>query len=348
LAFTYHRGVRRVFLGLVDRLPMPSLRTQRAIAIAVVLTQGGIAVTGAIVRVTASGLGCPTWPQCFPGSFTPVPHAEVAVVHQAVEFGNRLITFFVVLTAALAVLAVVRARRRREVLVYAWLMPASTVAQAVIGGITVLTGLLWWTVAIHLLVSMAMVWLAVLLYVKIGEPDDGVTVRRVPKPLRQLTFLSAIALAAVLVTGTLVTGAGPHAGDKSVDAPVPRLQVEIVSLVLAHATLLVAYLSLLVAMVFALRAVAAPRIVMRRLAVLLGVVAAQALVGRVQYALDVPAALVAVHVAGAAACTAATAALWASMRQRTEAQPLQRGLDADDEVALATVPGVGGQLPPAQ
>src|ERR1044071_280359 len=161
----------------LQRLSRPSLRAQRTIAALVVVTQGGIAVTGAIVRVTASGLGCPTWPQCFPGSFVPVPVAEVPIVHQAVEFGNRLITFLVVLTAALAVLAVVRARRRREVLVYAWLMPASTVAQAVIGGITVLTGLLWWTVAIHLLVSMTMVWLAVLLYVKIGEPDDGVPVR---------------------------------------------------------------------------------------------------------------------------------------------------------------------------
>ena len=231
---------------------MPSLRTQRLIAAAVILTQGGIAVTGAIVRVTASGLGCPTWPQCFPGSFTPVPHAEVPAIHQAVEFGNRMITFLVVLTAALAVLAVTRARRRREVLVYAWLMPASTVMQAVIGGITVLTGLLWWTVAIHLLVSMAMVWLAVLLYVKIGEPDDGVPTPRVPKPLRQLTLLTAIVLAAQLVSGTLVTAAGPHAGDKSTDRVVPRLQVEIITLVHLHTSLLVAYLSLLVALGFAL------------------------------------------------------------------------------------------------
>lgn len=316
--------MRRAFLRLVDLLPLPSLRAQRVIAFLVILTQGGISVTGAIVRVTASGLGCPTWPQCFPGSFTPVPVAEVPVVHQAVEFGNRMVTFLVVLTAAAAVLAVTRARRRREVLIYAWLMPASTVAQAVIGGITVLTGLLWWTVAIHLLVSMTMVWLAVLLFVKIGEPDDGVPIRRVPKPLRQLTFLSGLALAAVLVTGTFVTGAGPHAGDKSIEAPVPRLQVEIVTLVQIHATLLVAYLSLLVALAFALRAVAAPRPVVRRLAVLLALVAAQALVGRVQYALDVPAALVAVHVAGAALCTAATAALWASMRERAEPEPVER------------------------
>ncbi len=308
----------------VDVLPMPSLRTQRLIAAAVVLTQGGIAVTGAIVRVTASGLGCPTWPQCFPGSFTPVPHAEVPGIHQAVEFGNRMITFLVVLTAALAVLAVTRARRRREVQVYAWLMPASTVMQAVIGGITVLTGLLWWTVAIHLLVSMAMVWLAVQLYVKIGEPDDGVPTSRAPKPLRQLTVVTAVVLAAQLISGTLVTAAGPHAGDKSIDAPVPRLQVEIVTLVQLHAVVLMVYLALLLVLGFALRKAKADRRVIRRLVVLLILVAAQALVGRVQYAIGVPAALVAIHVAGAAACTAATSALWASMRERTKPEPVQR------------------------
>src|SRR6195952_521841 len=188
-------AVGRFLLRLGDVLPLPSLRTQRIIAAAVIVTQGGIPVTGAIVRVTSSGLGCPTWPQCFPGSFTPVAVSEVPRIHQAVEFGNRMITFAVVLTAALAVLAVTRARRRREVLIYAWLMPASTVVQAVIGGITVLTGLLWWTVAIHLVASMTMVWLAVLLYVKIGEPDKntaGVSSESVPKPLRQLTALTAV------------------------------------------------------------------------------------------------------------------------------------------------------------
>jgi heme a synthase len=315
--------VGRFLLRLVDVLPMPSLRTQRLVAAAVILSQGGIAVTGAIVRVTASGLGCPTWPQCFPGSFTPVPVAEVPVIHQAVEFGNRMITFLVVLTAALAVLAVTRARRRREVLFYAWLMPASTVVQAVIGGITVLTGLLWWTVAIHLLASMTMVWLSVLLYVKVGEPDQGVAAPRVPKPLRWLTVLTAATLAAVLVTGTLVTGAGPHAGDKSVEQPVPRLQVEITTLVHLHSTLLVAYLSLIVGLGFALLAVRAPRPVMLRWVVLLALVCAQGLVGTVQFFTGVPAALVAVHVAGAAVCTAATAALWASMRERAEPEPIE-------------------------
>ena len=315
--------VRRWLLQLVDLLPDPSLRTQRIIAAAVILTQGGIAVTGAIVRVTASGLGCPTWPQCFPGSFTPVAVAEVPRIHQAVEFGNRMITFAVVITALLAVLAVTRARRRAEVLVYAWLMPVSTVVQAVIGGITVRTGLLWWTVAIHLLASMTMVWLAVLLYVKVGEPDDGVVSHRVVKPLRGLTALSATTLAAVLVTGTLVTAAGPHAGDTSPLRTVPRLKIEITTLVHAHSSLLVAYLALLVGLGFGLLAVQAPRPVRLRLGVLVLAVLGQATVGTVQFFIGVPPALVAMHVAGAAVCTAATAALWASLRERAQPQPVQ-------------------------
>ena len=308
----------------MDLLPSPGVRAQRVIAALVILTQGGIAVTGAIVRVTSSGLGCPTWPQCFPGSFTPVAVSEVPRVHQAVEFGNRMITLGVVLTAVLAVLAVTRARRRREVLVYAWLIPASTVVQAVLGGITVLTGLLWWTVALHLLASMTMVWLAVLLYVRVGEPDDGPAHLVVPKPVRRLTLLSAAVLAAVLVAGTLVTAAGPHAGDNSPTRTVPRLRIEITTLVHVHSSLLIAYLALLVGVGFGLAAVHAPRPVTIRLAVLLALVCAQALVGVVQYYTGVPPALVAVHVAGAAAATAATAALWASMRQRAQPEPVER------------------------
>ncbi|WKG07354.1 heme A synthase [Nocardia sp. PE-7] len=306
----------RAFVGLVDRLPLPSLRVQRLIAVAVILSQAGISVTGAIVRVTASGLGCPTWPQCFPGSFTPIGVSEVPVLHQTVEFGNRLLTFAVTLCAALIVLAVIRARRRKEVLVYAWLMPGGTVVQAVIGGITVRTGLLWWTVAVHLLASMAMVWLAVVLYAKISEPDDGIETVQVPAPLRMLTALSGVALAGVLIAGTLVTAAGPHAGDKSIDRQVERLEVEIVTLVHLHSQLLIGYLALLIGLAFGLYAVGMSAAIRKRLFVLIGLVLAQALVGIVQYFTDVPAALVAIHVGGAAACTAATAALWASLRTR--------------------------------
>src|SRR5271154_1454540 len=284
-------AVGRLLRRLVDLLPEPSLRVQRIVAAAVILTQGGIAVTGAIVRVTASGLGCPTWPQCFPGSFTPVAVSEVPRIHQAVEFGNRMITFAVVLTAALAVLVVSRPPPRAEVLLYAWLMPASTVLQAVIGGITVRTGLLWWTVAIHLLTSMTMVWLSVLLFVKVGQPDNGVISHQVVKPLRALTLLSALTLAAVLVAGTLFTAAGPHAGDTSPRRTLPRLRIDITTLLHAHSSLLVAYLALLVGLGFGLLAVHAPQPVLLRLGVLLVAGFGQAAVGAVQFFTGVPAAL---------------------------------------------------------
>ncbi|HEU4361549.1 MAG TPA: heme A synthase [Mycobacterium sp.] len=327
--------IGRFLRRLVDLLPEPSLRTQRVLAAAVIVTQGFISVTGAIVRVTASGLGCPTWPQCFPGSYVPVAVTEVPRLHQAIEFGNRMVTFAVVIAAILAVLAVTRARRRTEVLVYAWLMPASTVVQAVIGGIAVRTGLAWWTVAVHLLVSMLMVWLAVLLYVKVGEPDlAGVVHRRAPAALRGLTLLSAVTLSTVLVTGTLVTAAGPHAGDKSTDRTVPRLKAEVVVLAHLHESLLIGFIGLLIGLGFGLVAVQAARPVLVRLAVVIALAVAQGLVGVVQYFTGVPAALVTLHVAGAVLCTAATAALWASMRQRTEPQPVQGSLDAQREPAL--------------
>ncbi|MCK0093175.1 heme A synthase [Rhodococcus sp. HNM0563] len=309
----------RGYLSLVDRLPLPSLRTQRAIAFLSIVVQGGIAVTGSVVRVTASGLGCPTWPQCFPGSLVPVGvSSSVNTLHQIVEFGNRLLTFVVVLVAAAIVLAVTRARRRREVIAWAWLMPAGTVLQAIIGGITVLTGLLWWTVAIHLLVSMGMVWLATVLFAKVGEPDDGVVVQVLPQPLRWLTALSGIALAGVLIAGTMVTGAGPHAGDKSIDRPVPRLDIDITTLVHLHAELLVAYLALLVGLTFAVYAVETTNAVKLRLKVVLALVVAQSCIGLVQFWTDVPAVLVVFHVAGAGLCTAATAAVWAAGRIRTQ------------------------------
>ncbi|ORV49898.1 hypothetical protein AWC02_05875 [Mycolicibacter engbaekii] len=311
-------------MRLVDLLPEPGLRTQRWLAAAVVFTQGFIAVTGAVVRVTASGLGCPTWPQCFPGSYVPVAVSEVPRIHQAIEFGNRMVTFAVVITAALAVLAVIRARRRTEVLVYAWLMPGSTVLQAVIGGITVRTGLAWWTVAVHLLVSMLMVWLAVQFYAKVGQPDDAsaVVVYRIPAPLRVLTALCAVALAAVLVTGTLVTAAGPHAGDKSAARTVARLKVEIATLAHLHESLLIGFLGLLVGLAFGLAAVHAAKPVTRRLALVVALALGQGLIGVVQYFTGVPAVLVTLHVAGAVLVTGATASLWASLRERTQPQPL--------------------------
>ncbi|MGH3827865.1 MAG: COX15/CtaA family protein [Pseudonocardiaceae bacterium] len=284
----------------------------RGTAIAAVITQAGIAVTGSVVRVTGSGLGCPTWPQCFPGSLVPQPHPEVATLHQWIEFGNRLLTGVVglVALACLVIAVTVRPRRRRLVLLAAT-MPLGVAAQAVLGGITVLTGLAWWTVAVHFLVSMVLVWLAVLLVAAFAE-GDAPPRWHLPGPLRGLLYTATTALAALLSAGTLVTAAGPHAGN----AATPRLAVGVPAMAQLHADLLVGFLGLLVGLGFSLRAVGVPARSWRCYTVLACVVAAQGTLGVVQYLTGVPDVLVSLHVLGAASVVVAMAAFWASCRIR--------------------------------
>jgi cytochrome c oxidase assembly protein subunit 15 len=291
--------------AILDR-PVSSAVLRR-LAVGAVVAQAGIAVTGSVVRVTGSGLGCPTWPECFPGSLVPTPHPEVAGLTQWIEFSNRLLTFAVVLVAGLAFLAALRIRPRRPRLVrLALVQPLGVVAQAVIGGVTVLTGLAWWTVAVHFLVSMVLVWLAVQLVHAAGE-GDGPARPLVPRAVRGLVATATGVLAALLVAGTLVTAAGPHAGD----AATPRLSVGVPAAAQLHADLLFAYLGLLVGLGFAMRAVGAPAALHRRYALLMAAVVAQGVLGGVQYALGVPEVLVALHVLGAAVVTVAMAAVWA-------------------------------------
>ncbi|MGA9309084.1 MAG: COX15/CtaA family protein [Pseudonocardiaceae bacterium] len=293
--------------------PKRSLATlSRGTAIAAVITQAGIAVTGSVVRVTGSGLGCPTWPQCFPGSLVPQPHPEVAAVHQWIEFGNRLLTGLVglVALACLVVALLLRPRRRRLILLAAT-MPLGVVAQAVLGGITVLTGLSWWTVSVHFLGSMVLVWLAVLLVAAFAE-GDAPPGWLFPGPLRDLLRAATTVLAALLVAGTLVTSAGPHAGN----AATPRLAAGVPAMAQLHADLLVGFLGLLAGLGFALRAVGVPAGVWRRYTVLVCVVLAQGTLGVVQYLTGVPGVLVSLHVLGAASVVVAMAAFWTSCRVR--------------------------------
>jgi cytochrome c oxidase assembly protein subunit 15 len=179
---------------------------------------------------------------------------------------------------------------------------------------TVLLGLVWWSVAVHFLVSMAMVWLAVQL-VEASSDGNGPPRPVVGTPVRRLVAASTAVLAALLVAGTLVTAAGPHAGD----AATPRLGLGVPDAAQLHADLLFAYLGLLVGLGFALAAVAAPRRMWRRYWALLVVVAAQGALGGIQYALGVPEVLVSLHVLGAALVTVAAAALWAGTVERTPA-----------------------------
>jgi heme a synthase len=290
----------------------PLATLSRVTAIAAVITQGGIAVTGSVVRVTGSGLGCPTWPQCFPGSLVPQPHPEVATLHQWIEFGNRLLTGLVGLVglACLVVALLVRPRRRRLILL-ASAMPLGVAAQAVLGGLTVLTGLAWWTVAVHFLVSMVLVWLAVLLSAAFPEGDASPH-WHLPGPLRGLLSTAVAVLAILLIAGTLVTSAGPHAGSTAT----PRLAVSVPALAQLHADLLVGFLGLLTGLGFALRAAGVPGGTWRRYLVLVCVVLAQGTLGVVQYLTGVPEVLVSLHVLGAASVVVAMAALWTSCRVR--------------------------------
>jgi cytochrome c oxidase assembly protein subunit 15 len=296
--------------AILDRPAAPS--ALRRLAVAAVVAQAGIAVTGSVVRVTGSGLGCPTWPQCFPGSLVPTPHPQVAALHQYVEFGNRLLTFVVVLVTGLCVVAALRTRPRRpRLLRLALVQPFGVVAQAVIGGFTVLLGLAWWSVSVHFLVSMALVWLAVQLVHAVGE-GDGPVRPTVPRAVRQLVAVSSGVLALLLAAGTFVTASGPHSGD----ADTPRLGLGVPATAQLHADLLFAYLGLLVGLGFALRAVSAPPPLPHRYRLLLAAVLAQGVLGGVQYALGVPEALVSLHVLGAALVTVAAAAVWAGTARR--------------------------------
>jgi len=269
-------------------------------------------VTGSVVRVTGSGLGCPTWPQCFPGSLVPEPHPDVATLNQWIEFGNRLLTGLVGLVglACLVVALLIRPRRWRLILLAAT-MPLGVAAQAVLGGVTVLTGLAWWTVAAHFLVSMVLVWLAVLLVSAFAE-GDAPPRWHIPGPLRGLLATATTVLAALLIAGTLVTSAGPHAGDSAA----PRLALGVPAMAQLHANLLIGFLGLLAGLGFALRAVGVPARTWRCYTVLVCVVLAQGALGVVQYLTGVPEVLVSLHVLGAVSVVVAMAALWTSCRVR--------------------------------
>jgi heme a synthase len=307
---SYHRVVSTP--SLLSRVPAPSRAVQRLIAGAAVVGQAGIAVTGAVVRVTESGLGCTTWPQCQPGSLVPVADPVGGQVHQWIEFGNRLLGGGLGVVSALCVLMALFAKpRRRRVVVLALMMPLGVVAQAVIGGITVLTGLQWWSVAPHFLASMPLIWLAVLLFRAVGEGDEKPRAL-LPRPLLGLQLAQAITVGVILIAGTLVTAAGPHAGD----IKTPRLDIPVSTLAQIHADLVFLLIGSLFALGFGLRITDATALQWRRYWTLVGVVLAQGLVGLVQYWTGVPDILVLVHVLGATLVLIAGASLWTASRDR--------------------------------
>ncbi|WP_436970749.1 COX15/CtaA family protein [Micromonospora rifamycinica] len=299
--------VPAALVRLLDRYPV-STTLLRRLAYASIVANVAIVVTGGAVRLTASGLGCPTWPRCTDGSYTTT--AEMGV-HGVIEFGNRLLTFAVGAIALATLLAVLAHRPRRP-----GLRPLAVAvflgipAQAVVGGITVLTNLNPWVVGLHFLASMAVIAAAYALWRRVVDPD-GPAGPVVPRPLRTLARLTTAVSVAVLVVGTWVTGSGPHAGDHG--AARNGLDPETISQVHADGVFLLIGLS--VALVLALRAVGAAgpaRAALLLVAVELG----QGLIGFVQYFTHLPAVLVAAHMLGSCLVLLATLAVLWSTRQR--------------------------------
>jgi heme a synthase len=272
------------------------------VALANAVANGLIVVTGGAVRLTGSGLGCPTWPRCTTTSFVATP--ELAG-HGVIEFGNRLLTF--VLTAvAIATVVVVWRSARRDLRPLALLTLLGIPAQALLGGVTVLTGLNPWTVAAHFLLSMVLVALATMLWLRSREPGVGQPLVR--RPLVLLTDGIAAVTAVVLVIGTVVTGSGPHSGDP--EAGRTGFDPELMSQL--HADVVFLLIGLTLALLVALAATDAPDRLRRATRDLLVVQLAQGLVGFVQYFSDLPIALVLLHMLGAVLIAAYTARLvWA-------------------------------------
>jgi cytochrome c oxidase assembly protein subunit 15 len=274
------------------------LRAARAALIANL----GIVVTGGLVRVTGSGLGCAEWPRCTEDSFVPVGGAD-AGWHAAIEFGNRLLTF-AVLAATLAVLFEVRRSRPLPpaLVRLAWILPLGVLAQAVIGGITVLTGLHWWTVSVHFLASMLLILAAVALLGLVRTPADA---PKTAPGLRHAVSALTIVAFIVLVLGTMVTAAGPHGGDVSA----PRIGIDIRLLAIAHADGVWLLLGLTVATLFMARHAGHPELA-RAVGILLVISLAQGAVGYLQYWLGIPRELVSLHVVGATLVWLAAARTW--------------------------------------
>jgi cytochrome c oxidase assembly protein subunit 15 len=259
-----------------------------------VFLQGALIVTGGSVRVTGSGLGCPTWPECTPGSYTPVPGQAEGALHAWIEFGNRLLTFVLLICALAALIFSIRYSKnvvnRIRIRFLALLQVLGIFGQGVLGGITVLTDLHPLPVAGHLLLSIFLIAGAISLrYEMVGvikEMAEGLA-RPILPLLIWLTLL-------VIIAGTIVTGSGPHAGDEQ--AQRFGFDPRVVSWL--HADLVIALL-VLTSMLYLITRQSGLTIINKRVKLFMLICLAQGAIGYLQYFTGLPVVLVAIHLLGA-------------------------------------------------
>ena len=265
------------------------MKLRRFLYGALLTLQAALVVTGGAVRLTGSGLGCPTWPECTPGSYTPVAHQAEGQLHAWIEFGNRLLTFALV-AASLAVLAHVLATKRKDLRLLAVGQLLGILGQGVLGGITVLTDLHPLPVAGHLLLSIILIAGAASLY---SRREFRAVKRENLEPLTKRLSLAHIALSfIVIILGTLVTGSGPHAGDEKAR----RFGFDIRTVAWLHADVVIALFGLTAAFYILVRS---DKELSRKIAVFTGIALAQGAIGYIQYFTGIPEILVAAHLLGA-------------------------------------------------
>ena len=271
--------------------------------------QTGIVLTGAAVRITGSGLGCPTWPECTYGSYTPVAGQAEGAFHAWIEFGNRLLTFLL-LFAAVAVVIYAIKKARRDLLWRALLQVLGILGQGVIGGITVLTDLNPLAVASHFILSIFLIAGAVSIVARGRSPL--ISIRPTETKVKVLAQAQVLLTFVVIVIGTLVTGSGRHAGD--LDAP--RLKLDERAITWLHADAVIALLGVSLALLVLSEISPETK---RRVKIFFGITLLQGLVGYIQYVLGLPELLVIVHVLGSTLVWIASWKIWLSITTATKA-----------------------------
>ena len=281
-----------------------------------VFLQGALIVTGGAVRVTGSGLGCPTWPECTPGSYTPVPNQAEGQLHAGIEFGNRLLTFVLLVTALAVFIISLRATKltpaKNRIRFLALLQILGILGQGVLGGITVLTDLHPLPVAGHLILSIFLVSGAI----SLRNEVIGIE-KEIPSGL--IKFLLPIYIwltLAVIIIGTIVTGSGPHAGDEQAQ----RFGIDARVISWLHADFVIALL-ILSALMYLIATQNGLKLLSRRIGFFLLIATGQGSIGYIQYFTGLPEVLVAAHLLGA---TLVWGSAWSLIKMANSGYRLQR------------------------
>ncbi|MCJ1680268.1 COX15/CtaA family protein [Streptomyces sp. APSN-46.1] len=306
----------------------PSPRIVQRAAFAALVMSVAIVVTGGAVRLTGSGLGCDTWPKCTDDSLITT---QAQGLHGVIEFGNRMLTYVLSAAVGWGIIAARSADPWRHALTrLGWLQFVIVMANAVLGGITVMTGLNPYSVAGHFLLATSLIAVTTVTWQRTRE-GDGAPRPRVPGPVRKLSWAMLATTFVLIAAGTVVTGAGPHAGDSS---EIKRMPLDWAGIAHVHAVSAWLVCALAVAMWLVLRVVDAPADTRARARDLLIVLLAQGAVGYVQFFTELPELLVAAHMLGSCLVWIAVLRVALSLRERT-ADPV--GTAVRDDAQLSAV-----------